>query len=110
MPWSSIRRQEVFGWLYWSIFNAKFTSLEALPEPRRKILLEVLEMLEKRAGTTIPEGSNPECGPLLLTLDPVNVAWRPFVWYAGVAIGNAILRKRFQAKWNAKIGTYNGLE
>ncbi|KAK7695883.1 hypothetical protein QCA50_000521 [Cerrena zonata] len=109
-PWSSIHRQEVYSWLYWSIFNAKFTTLESLPEPRRKIVLEVLDMLEKRAGVAIPEGTNPASSPLLLTLDPINVAWRPFVWYAGVAISNAILRRRFQSKWNAKIGTFNGLE
>lgn len=84
--------------------------MESLPEPRRKVVLEVLDLLEKRAGIAIPEGSNPGSSPLLLTIDPVKVAWRPFVWYAGVALSNAILRRIFQTKLNAKIGTYNGLE
>ncbi|KAI0081737.1 hypothetical protein K474DRAFT_1612892 [Panus rudis PR-1116 ss-1] len=110
VPWSSIRRHEVYAWLYWSIFNESFTSMEALSESRQKILTEVMSMLEMRAGTKIPEGSNPNAKPLLLTLDPVTVSWRPFIWYAGVALSNLILRRRFKTKWGAEIGNYNGME
>ena len=110
VPWSSIRRHQIYAWLYWSIFNAPFTSIEDIALPRRNVLEEVLTLLEYRAGVTIPEGSNPASSPLLLTLDPIRVAWRPFVWYAGVALSNYILRRRFESRWNATIGTHNGLE
>ena len=100
----------MYTWLYWSIFNARFPGLDKIPEHERKALLEVTELIELRAGVQIPEGSNPAATPLLLTLDPVNVAWRPFVWYAGVAISNPIVRRRLQTKWGAKVAVYKDLE
>ncbi|CDO71256.1 hypothetical protein BN946_scf184908.g13 [Trametes cinnabarina] len=109
-PWSSIRRHEMFAWLYWSIFNAPFPGIDNVSESHRKVLLEVIKMLEMRAGAEIPEGSNPAAAPLLLTLDPVNVAWRPLVWYAGVNLSNQYLRRRLRTKWNVKIGVYKDLE
>ena len=110
VPWSSIRRQEMFAWLHWSIYNAPFTSLDTLPPARQKVLLEVLGMLEKRAGTSIPDGTNPDARPFLLTLDPVAVTWRPFFWYAGVALSNYFQRRRYESKWNATVQTYKGME
>ncbi|KIP10713.1 hypothetical protein PHLGIDRAFT_65260 [Phlebiopsis gigantea 11061_1 CR5-6] len=103
VPWSSVRRQEMFAWLHWSIYNAPFTSLDALPPARQKVLLEVLSMLEKRAGTSIPDGTNPHARPLLLTLDPVSVTWRPFFWYAGVALSNYYQRRRYESKYILRI-------
>ncbi|KAH9899903.1 hypothetical protein C8Q73DRAFT_743742 [Cubamyces lactineus] len=109
-PWSSIRRHEMYSWLYWSIFNASFPGIDKVSEAHQKVLHEVIKLLEDRAGAKIPEGSNPEAAPLLLTLDPVNVAWRPFIWYAGVALSNTILRRKLRTKWNVKIGVYKDLE
>ncbi|GJE84212.1 alpha/beta hydrolase [Phanerochaete sordida] len=110
VPWSHIRRDDIFAWLHWSIFNAPFTSFDALPFTRQKVLLDVLQMIEKRAGATIPDGSNPKAKPLLLTLDPISVSWRPFVWYAGVALSNYYQRRQYEAQWNAKVTTYKGME
>ncbi|RDX55582.1 hypothetical protein OH76DRAFT_1468814 [Lentinus brumalis] len=110
VPWSSIRRHEVFAWLHWSIFNAPFAGIEKVSQVERNALHEVIELIEFRAGCKIPEGSCSTVSPLLLTLDPVNVAWRPLVWYAAVALSNAFLRRRFRTKWNAKVATYKGLE
>ena len=110
VQWSSIHRNEMYAWLCWAIFNEPFTTLEALPAARREVLREVLGMIEKRAGSAMPGGSNPDVKPLLLTLDPVWVSWRPFFWYAGVALSNAYVRYTFKRNWNATIATYNGLE
>lgn len=110
VPWSHIRRNEMFAWLHWSIFNAPFTSFDALPFSRQKVLLDVLQMIEKRAGAPIPEGSNPNAKPLLLTLDPISVSWRPFIWYAGVALSNFYQRRQYESKWNATVATYKGME
>lgn len=109
-PWSSIRRHEMFAWLYWSVFNSPFAGYDKVSQTEQKVLDEVIHLLEQRAGVKIPEGSNPTAGPLLLTLDPVNVSWRPLMWYAGVAFSNAFLRRRFTNKWNAKVATYKDLE
>ncbi|CAL1694886.1 unnamed protein product [Somion occarium] len=110
VPWSSIRRHEMYSWLYWYIYNRPFTSLESLPDAEKTILQDALSLVEKRAGVAIPEGSNPHSSALLLTFDPVNVAWRPLVWYAFVAITNHIIRRCLQVKWNTKTGSYKGLE
>jgi len=110
VPWSSIHKHEMYTWLYWSIYNASYTSFEALPQSHQVALKEVCQLIESRSGSTIPEGSNPSVKPLLLTLDPVSVAWRPFFWYAAVAAGNFFLRRKLVREWNVKFGTYHGLE
>lgn len=100
----------MYAWLCWAVFNEPFTTLEALPAARREVLREVQEMIERRAGSAMPGGANPDVKPLLLTLDPVWISWRPFFWYAGVSLSNAYIRYTFKRKWNATIATYNGLE
>ena len=100
----------MYSWLYWSIFNAPFPGIDNVTEHERNALQEVIHLIELRAGVAIPEGSNPAATPLLLTLDPVKIAWRPFVWYAGVAVSNTIIRRRLQTRWNAKVATYKDLE
>ena len=100
----------MFAWLYWSVFNAPFAGIDKVSQTEQKVLHEVIQLIEYRAGAEIPEGSNPAASPLLLTLDPVNVSWRPLIWYAGIALSNAFLRRRFGTKWNAKVGTYKDLE
>ncbi|KAI0938058.1 hypothetical protein AcV7_003357 [Taiwanofungus camphoratus] len=110
VPWSSIHKQEMCAWLYWSIYSAPFTSFEALPPSHQKVLKEVLQMVERRSGSTIPDGSNPAVKVLLLTLDPVSVVWRPLVWYVGVAVSNFIVRRRLVRDWGVTVGTYNGLD
>ncbi|KAL1946843.1 hypothetical protein VTO73DRAFT_14947 [Trametes versicolor] len=109
-PWSSIRRHEVYTWLYWSMFNSAFPGMDKVSEPHRKVLLEVTHMVEDRAGVKIPHGSNPAVPPMRLTLDPVNVSWRPLLWYIGVTLGNAYIRHSMRSNWNAKVEVHEGLE
>lgn len=110
IPWSHIRKDDMHSWLYWSIFNAHLPCPDALPDTHRKVLHEVLDMVEKRAGMTIPEGSNPNGRPLLLTLDPVNIRQRPFAWYVFVVISNVILKWYFIYRWDMRFGSKDGLE
>lgn len=110
VPWSAIHKQEMYAWLYWSIFNQPYTTLEALPHAHQVALKDVIGLMEARAGCAIPDGSNPAVKPLLLTLDPVSVVWRPFAWYAFVAVINLFLRRRMMRTWDCKFGTYHGLE
>ncbi|KAH9853506.1 hypothetical protein C2E23DRAFT_728408 [Lenzites betulinus] len=109
-PWSSIHRHEMCSWLYWALFNCSFPGIDRISQPHRKAVLDVLSMVERRAGSKVPEGSNPAVTPHLLTVDPINVKWRPLVWYAGVALGNAYQRHRLKSRWDVKIAVYKGLE
>lgn len=110
VPWSHIHKSDVSAWLYWAIFNVDLPEPDALPESHRKVLQEVLEMVEKRAGKTFPEGSNPRSRPLLLNIDPVNVYQRPFVWYLFVTLANVILKRHFMYHWDMRFGSKDGLD
>jgi len=109
-PWSSIKLHEVRQWLYWSIFNNDLPPLEVLPRSHRVILDEALNLLEKRAGCRIPEGSNPTMPPIRLTIDSVNITWRPLTFYIIICFINSCLRLWYKAKWNAHHGSYHRLE
>lgn len=96
------------AWIYWSIFNAHLPPPDQIPHSRRVILDEVFDMLQQRAGSSIPDGSS-GVPALLLTVDPVNVSSRPFAWYAFVAAANWLIRKRLRSRWNAHFGNYKGM-
>lgn len=110
VPWSSIRKHQMYQWLHWSIFNGPFHGTEHVSEARKQVLEEVIELIERRAGAKIPDGSNPASTPMLLTLDPVNVMARPFIWYLGVALSNYYQRRQYESRWGCVISTYKGLE
>lgn len=110
VPWSAIRHQEVSAWLYWSIFNTEMPSFDTMPDAHRVVLDEVLDLLEKRVGCKIPEGSAPTIQPIRLTLDKVNIYWRPFAWYAVISIINWFLKLWLRHNRNVHFGTHDGLE
>ncbi|TCD68184.1 hypothetical protein EIP91_011355 [Steccherinum ochraceum] len=110
VPWSSIRRENVYIWLYWSIFNETFTTMDDIPRTKRRLLDETVELLERRAGMKFPGGFNPEVSTLRLTVDPVTTAARPLVWYLVVSVVNWGLRWRLESKWHARRGTFEGLD
>jgi len=99
--------QEIHSWLYWSCYNAPLPPLESIPPSHREILDQAVDHIQKRAGCTIPEGSNPSVKPLLLTIDELKVTlWRPFVWYTFVGTGNWILKKWYKCRWSVRCGSY----
>ncbi|KAJ7908277.1 hypothetical protein B0H13DRAFT_2497808 [Mycena leptocephala] len=110
VPWSSIRRLEVAQWLYWSIFNKDLPEPHNVPPSHQAILDETLELLEKRLGTCIPAGSNPDASPMRMTLDKVHVYGRPFFYYALISGVNWYLRTWYGKYWNMRHGNYKGLE
>ncbi|KAH7914196.1 hypothetical protein BJ138DRAFT_1123730 [Hygrophoropsis aurantiaca] len=109
-PWSAIRTQEVYAWLYWDIFNTALPPLESIPRAHRAALDEALDLLQKRSGSIISPGSNTAVSPILLTLDKVNVKWRPLFWYILVTSMNWILKKWLERSYCARFGSYNGLD
>jgi len=110
VPWSSIKLHEVRQWLYWTIFNAALPPLGEIPHSRRVILDEAVDLLEKRSGCQFQEGSNPAIRPILLTLDKVNVMWRPLIYYTIICSINFFLRMWYKNKWNVRFGSRDGLE
>jgi len=110
VPWSSIRRLEVKKWLYWSIFNKDLPQKHDIPPSHQAVLDETLELLEKRLGTRVPDGSNPAASPIRMTLDKVHVYGRPFFYYALIFAVNWYLRTWYGKYWNLRHGNYKGLE
>jgi len=76
----------------------------------KRALQDATELLERRAGCTIPEGSNPSVRPLLLTTDPVNVAWRPLAWYIFVKSSNFVLERWFDKQHGLNRQTFGDFE
>jgi hypothetical protein len=109
-PWSSIRLQEVYGWLYWSIFNAPLSSLETISPTHRIALDNALDLLQKRTGCVIPKGSAPSIQPMRPTLDEVNIIFRPLLWYVIITGVNWGIVKWLEYAWDTHYGSHNGLE
>lgn len=107
MPWSSIRRQEMYTWIYWSVFNAPIP--ETIPPAHQSVLDEVLEMIHQRSGCQVLEGSS-GVPPMRLTVDPIIARSRPLAWYGFVALANLFVRRNLQSCWSAQFGTYDGLD
>ncbi|KAJ6628695.1 hypothetical protein B0H10DRAFT_1988844 [Mycena sp. CBHHK59/15] len=110
VPWSSIRRVEIQKWLYWSIFNKDLPEAHLIPPSHQAVLDDTLALLEKRLGTRVTDGSNPNILPMRMTLDKVQVSNRPFFFYALIFGINWYLRLRYGRNWNLRHGNYDGLE
>ncbi|PFH52793.1 hypothetical protein AMATHDRAFT_1836 [Amanita thiersii Skay4041] len=106
--WSSIRLREMHQWLYWSIYNAEMP--DTLSHAQRLVLNDALNHLQKRTGTEILEGSNPQSQPMRLTIDPVKIHWRPLTYYILLTILNRFLRGWFTTRYKAMYDFYDGIE
>jgi hypothetical protein len=111
-PWEHVRVRELRSWLYWCIFNAHHPEDDAdVPEHHVETINEAVELIKKCTGCVIEDGpSHPSVKPLLLTLDPVSVNSRPFVWYIFVAAANFWIRTSMSIKYGVQYGSYDGLE
>ncbi|KAF5390685.1 hypothetical protein D9757_002725 [Collybiopsis confluens] len=108
-PWSTMRLLEVQQWIYWSIFSKELEE-ENLPQSHKAVLDDTVDLLQKRLGKPIPEGSNPSNRPMLLNIDKPNVLWRPFTFYAISMFVNILLDQWYQRSRNFYRGKYAGLE
>lgn len=89
--WDEIHVHEVRQWLYWILFNATMPAEANIPAENKALLDETLPLLQKRAGATFKEGSNPECKPILVTTGSVIIRSRPLFLYVCLKIVNTIL-------------------
>ena len=110
VPWSSIKLLEMQQWLYWAMYNSALPPLDQLPKSQKQALDEALALLQKRLGCKLEEGSNPEVVPMRLTIDRINILWRPLTFYTFVGSLNWVLRKLYGRLWNVQHGYSNGLE
>jgi len=97
-------------WLYWSLYYERLHDLDKIPPAQLKVLLDCLDLIEKRTGTKFPEGSNRSVNPRLLTLDPVTIWWRPLIYYLMVAIGDSIMKQLLTRVGGMTFGTRHGLD
>jgi hypothetical protein len=109
-PWSEIRLRQVHQWLYAFIYNTHCPLPENLSKEERDILNDAVALLERRTGCKIPEGDDPAVKPMLLTLDDVNIAFRPLVFYLLIAVVNQLLRMRHIQQWNVRFEMHKGIE
>ena len=85
-------------------------SLESMPRAHMHALDEAVELIEKRSGSKIPEGSNPAVPPILLTLDDVHILPRPFLWYILVAFCHFLAHKFLEHHWGVQFGRHGNVE
>jgi hypothetical protein len=110
-PWSTVRMHEVRQWLHWSIFGTALPDLNRIPPSHLEVVNHTVGLLQKRLGRVIPEGStNGRVKPSLLTIDKVNVSWRPFFYYVVINSAKWLLHLRLQRRWNLRFGRCNSLE
>jgi len=110
VPWSHIRLEQVRAWLYWMAFNSVLPSRSEISKSHHDFINETVALLETRIGCSVPPGSNPNVTPLLLTIDPMNVRTRPFVWYLFVKMANVCLRAWYQRNHGITYGRFKDLE
>uniref|UniRef100_A0A0W0FJY6 AB hydrolase-1 domain-containing protein n=1 Tax=Moniliophthora roreri TaxID=221103 RepID=A0A0W0FJY6_MONRR len=112
-PWSSITLHPIRQWLYWSMFNQDLPPYETLSHAHRAAMEDALDQLQKRLGKRVPgassNGDSSHIKPLRLTIDKVNVMWRPFLFYCFVAATNLYLKTKYSG-WGFRYGNYGGLE
>lgn len=85
-------------------------SLEFMSATHRQAIEEAVELIERRSGSKIPEGSNPAVTPMLLTLDDVHISFRPFIWYIFVATSHLLVHKFLEHNWGVEFGVHEDVE
>lgn len=109
-PWSAIHKQELWQWVYWSMFNTRMPPLESIPTVHRHAIDEAVDLIEKRSGSKIPEGSNPAATPMMLTVDDVPISTRPFLWYILVAVCQLCAHLFLEHNWGVEFGQHGDVE
>ncbi|PPQ94006.1 hypothetical protein CVT25_009854 [Psilocybe cyanescens] len=110
VPWSSIKLLDIHKWLFWAMYNSDLPPRERLPAIQRKAIDEAVELLQKRSGCKFEDGSDSAITPMRLTIDKINILWRPLTFYLIVNSVNWTLRTIYKRSWDFSHGHSNGLE
>ena len=86
-----------------------------MSKAHRAIIEDAISLIEKRSGMLFPKAdkselANPKVTPLLLTIDPLNVVSRPFVWYLAVKLANIVIMKWHEIFHGLRYGRFRSLE
>lgn len=77
-PGLHISRDNVIDWLLWALFSVR--NRDTNPEWEDE-LEYYISFMGEYVGYPLVAGSNPEIQCLRLTMDPVPMVHRPFIWY-----------------------------
>lgn len=81
-----------------------------MPTTHKHAIEDAVELIEKRSGSKIPEGSNQAVTPMLLTIDDVHISFRPLLWYTFVAFCHAFVHKFLEHHWGVEFGLHGDVE
>ncbi|KAJ2920134.1 hypothetical protein MD484_g331, partial [Candolleomyces efflorescens] len=110
VPWSSVKLDNLRRWLYWSMYNAEMPPYEQLCQARRQPLDESLDLLQKRLGCQAEDGHNPSIRSMCLTIDPVQIWGRPFIFYVSVKLVNWSIKTYYKSNFDVRHECHGGLE
>ncbi|CAG8488632.1 9312_t:CDS:2 [Diversispora eburnea] len=85
---SEIYRENFAEWLAWSFFSTTLEHVRYDPELSYEIE-SMIDGIEIKKNIKFPEGYNPNCTCIRLTLDPVKAVHRPFIFYAVIFLLNS---------------------
>ncbi|CAJ0841257.1 13782_t:CDS:10 [Entrophospora sp. SA101] len=76
--------------LAWSFFGCGFDQIQN--KEHENEIIEIISLIEISNNIKFPEGYNPNCKCIKLTLDPVKAIPRPFIYYMSIYVLNYIVR------------------
>ncbi|RHZ80313.1 hypothetical protein Glove_137g71 [Diversispora epigaea] len=85
---NQIYRENFAEWLAWSFFATTLEYVRDDPELSYEIEL-MIDGIEIKKNIKFPDGYNPNCTCIRLTLDPVKAIHRPFAFYATIFLLNS---------------------
>lgn len=80
-PLQSLKRENVIDWILWAIFGSDREHRKEVVESWTDEIDDYISRFESIVGHKFAEGRNPEIKSMRVTLDPVIMIYRPFIWY-----------------------------
>ncbi|KAF5333481.1 hypothetical protein D9611_002449 [Ephemerocybe angulata] len=108
--WSDITLHDLQRWVYWSMYNAEMPPYEDLTDSHRRVLDSAIDLLHKRLGCQTENRKDSPLRSMRLTIDPVQIWSRPFLFYALVKTINWYLKRHYRNSYNVRHGRHDGLE
>jgi hypothetical protein len=92
------------------MYNAEMPPYEQLCQSHRQPLDESVDLLQKRLGCQAEDGHNPSIRSMCLTIDPVQIWGRPFIFYASVKLVNWSIKAYYKSNFDVRHECHGGLE
>jgi hypothetical protein len=92
------------------MFHADLPKPEEMSESHKAAFGEGFAQLQKRLGCKVDEGTDPNIIPMRLSLDRMDIQWRPLSFYFLICSTNLILRKLYKLWWGVQCSHFDGIE